>query len=194
MSALPGIDDHPHARAVLVPALPPGRASHAYLFAGPAGAGKREIARAFAAALIADGAAPGSQAAERALRGTHPDLSWVTPRGAAEMLVGDINEPVVAAATRTPFEARRRVFVIEAADTMGDATANRLLKTLEEPADFVHLILLTTRPGEVLPTVASRCQHVRFEAPSAERLAAALEAEGVAPVVAAACGRLALGD
>ena len=94
------------------------------------------------------------------------------------MLVADIDEPVVAAATRTPFEARRRVFVIEAADTMGDATANRLLKTLEEPADFVHLILLTARPGEVLPTVASRCQHVRFEAPSAARLAARLEAGG----------------
>ena len=47
VQALPGIDRHPHARAVLVPALPPGQASHAYLFGGPAGAGKRAIARAF---------------------------------------------------------------------------------------------------------------------------------------------------
>jgi DNA polymerase-3 subunit delta' len=127
-------------------------------------------------------------------RGTHPDLGWVTPSGAAEMLVADIDEPVVAAATRTPFEARRRVFVIESADTMHDATANRLLKTLEEPAAFVHLILLTTRPGEVLPTVASRCQHVRFEAPSAARLAASLEGHGVEAAAAAACARLALGN
>ena len=194
MSALPGIDRHPHARAVLVPALPPGRASHAYLFAGPAGAGKREIARAFAAALIADGAAPGSQAAERALRGTHPDLSWVTPSGAAEMLVGDIDEPVVAAATRTPFEARRRVFVIEQAETMGEATANRMLKTLEEPPDFVHLILLSARVSDVLETVVSRCQLVRFEAPPAAELAAALEQQGVAAEQAQACARLALGD
>jgi DNA polymerase-3 subunit delta' len=147
MSTLPGIERHPHAQALLVPALPPGSPSHAYLFAGPAGAGKRAIARAFAAALIADGAPAGSQAAERVERGTHPDLTWVVPSGAAEMLVADIAEPVVAAATRTPFEARRRVFVIEQADTMRDATANRMLKTLEEPAAFVHLILLSSRPG-----------------------------------------------
>ena len=193
-TTLPNIERHPHAQALLLPALPPGVASHAYLFAGPAGAGKRAVARAFAAALIADGAPAGSQAAERVARGTHPDLTWVTPSGAAEMLVSDIDEPVVAAATRTPFEAQRRVFVIEQAETMGDATANRMLKTLEEPPDFVHLILLSSRPGEVLPTVVSRCQQVRFEAPSAEQLAAELEAQGVAPATAAACGRLALGD
>jgi DNA polymerase-3 subunit delta' len=191
---LPGIDEHPHARALLVPALPPGRASHAYLFHGPAGAGKRGVARAFAAALLADGADDETEVSERVKRGTHPDLTWVVPSGAAEMLVSDIDEPVVAAAARTPFEARRRVFVIEGAETMHDATANRLLKTLEEPAAFVHVILLTTRLGEVLPTVASRCQLVRFEAPSAARLAALLEEEGVEPVAAEACARLALGD
>jgi DNA polymerase-3 subunit delta' len=191
---LPGIDEHPHARALLLPALPPGEASHAYLFHGPAGAGKRAVARAFAAALLADGADDPVEAAERVARGAHPDLTWVTPSGAAEMLVADIDEPVVAAAARTPFESRRRVFVIERAETMHDATANRLLKTLEEPPAFVHLILLTSRPGEVLATVASRCQPVRFEAPSAQLLADRLEAQGVEPAAAAACGRLALGD
>ena len=191
---LPGIDEHPHARAVLLPALPPGEASHAYLFHGPAGAGKRAVARAFAAALLSDGARDPREASERVERGAHPDLTWVTPSGASEMLVADIDEPVVAAAARTPFESRRRVFVIEAAETMHDATANRLLKTLEEPPSFVHLILLSSRPGEVLPTVASRCLQVRFEAPSAAVLAGRLEAEGVDPATAEACGRLALGD
>jgi DNA polymerase-3 subunit delta' len=152
------------------------------------------VARSFAAALLADGAADPVEAAERVARGTHPDLTWVRPSGAAEMLVADIDEPVVAAATRTPFESRRRVFVIERAETMHDATANRLLKTLEEPAAFVHLILLTASPGEVLPTVVSRCQQVRFEAPSPARLKARLVDAGVEPEQAAACARLALGD
>jgi DNA polymerase-3 subunit delta' len=191
---LPGIDRHPHARAVLLPALPPGQASHAYLFAGPAGAGKREIARAFAAALIAEGAPDPAGVAARVQRGTHPDLTWVAPSGATEMLVSDIDEPVVVAATRTPFEARRRVFVIERAERLGDTTANRLLKTLEEPPAFIHLILITARPADVLETVASRCQLVRFEAPSVAELAAALTAQGVASEQAQACARLALGD
>ncbi len=139
-TALPGIDAHPHARAVL-DARPgaEGAPSHAYLFHGPSGTGKRTIARAFAAALLAQGARDPGTVAERVARGTHPDLTWVTPSGAAEMLVGDIDEPVVAAATRTPFESSRRVFVIEGADAMNDQAANRMLKTLEEPPPFVHL-------------------------------------------------------
>ncbi|HEY7961618.1 MAG TPA: AAA family ATPase [Solirubrobacteraceae bacterium] len=156
--------DHPHARAVLGPAWPPaGGASHAYLFHGPPGTGKRTVARAFAAALLADGAPHPDAAAARAERGTHPDLTWVTPSGAAEMLVGDIDHAVVAAATRTPFESQRRVFVLQDAHTLNDQAANRLLKTLEEPPSFVHLILLAPRRDDVLATIASRCQPVRFD-------------------------------
>ena len=73
--------------------------------------------------------------------GSHPDLTWVKPTGAHVMRTDDVAEPVIAAAARTPFEARRRVFVLERVDTMNDEVANRLLKTLEEPASYVHLIL-----------------------------------------------------
>ena len=174
-TALPGIDAHPHARAVLTPALgPEGAPSHAYLFHGPSGTGKRTIARAFAAALLAQGARDPGTVAERVARGTHPDLTWVTPSGAAEMLVGDIDEPVVAAATRTPFESSRRVFVIEGADAMNDQAANRMLKTLEEPPPFVHLVLLTDRREDVLATIASRCQAVRFDPLPPAQIAARL--------------------
>jgi DNA polymerase-3 subunit delta' len=190
---LPGTERHPHARAVLTAALPPaGRPSHAYLFHGPAGAGKAAAARAFATALLADGAPDPDNVALRVEHGVHPDLTWVTPSGAAEMLVSDIDESVVAAATRTPFEARRRVFVIERADALNDQAANKMLKTLEEPADFAHLILLTSRPDQLLPTIVSRCQPVRFDAASADDIAAGLQ--GVEAASAQACARLALGD
>lgn len=190
---LPGLADHPHARAILTPALPPhGTPSHAYLFHGPPGTGKRAVARAFAAALLADGAADQRVVAQRVERHSHPDLTWVRPSGAAEMLVADIQEPVVAAATRTPFESRRRVFVIDGADAMNDQAANRMLKTLEEPPDFTHLLLLADRPQDVLATISSRCQHVRFDPLAPSRMAALLD--GVDDVRAQACARLALGD
>src|SRR6185312_4162783 len=164
VSQLPGIDAHAHARAVLEPALRDrDRASHAYLFHGPAGSGKRAVARAFAAALLAADADEVASVDARIARHAHPDLTWVTRSGAAEMLVADIEQPVVAAAARTPFESARRVFVIEAVETMNDQAANRMLKTLEEPAQFVHLLLLTDRREDVLPTIASRCQPVRFD-------------------------------
>lgn len=203
---LPGIEAHPHACAVLAPALGVqaegvrgGTPSHAYLFHGPVGAGKRATARAFAAALLAastrdDQAARATR--ERAMRGAHPDLTWVSPSGAAEMLVSDIDRPVVAAAARTPFEAGRRVFVIEGAETMNEQAANRLLKTLEEPPSYAHLLLISDRREEVLATIASRCVHVRFDPRPARAIARGLLQEGVCEDEerARACASLALGD
>jgi DNA polymerase III subunit delta' len=191
--ALPGIDAHPHARAILGPVLAGTVGpSHAYLFHGPAGTGKRAVARAFATALLMDGARTPATVAERVGRDSHPDLTWVTPSGAAEMLVADIEEPVVAAAARTPFESARRVFVIEAADAMNDQAANRMLKTLEEPPAFAHLLLLTDRREDVLATISSRCQQVRFDPLPWARIAQGLD--GVEGERATACARLALGD
>jgi DNA polymerase III subunit delta' len=188
-----GTEDHPQARMVLGTALEAGP-SHAYLFHGPSGTGKRTAAGAFAAELLAQGAPDPEDTRRRALAGTHPDLTWVRPTGAHVMRTSDVDEPVIAAATRTPFEARRRLFVLERVDTMNDEVANRMLKTLEEPASFVHLILLTDSLGQVLETVVSRCQLVRFDPLPADRIAAALEREGVSAQCALACGRLALGN
>jgi DNA polymerase-3 subunit delta' len=189
------LDRHPHARAVLAPALESGgQASHAYLFYGPGGAGKRSAARSMAAELLAAGSPDPASARARVASGAHPDLTWVAPSGAHEILVSDIDGPVVSAASKTPFEATCRVFVIERVDELGDEAANRMLKTLEEPPSFVHLILLSDRLAEVLPTIRSRCQLVRFDAPSVEETARTLEALGEDHETALACANLALGD
>ena len=180
---------------MLAPALAPGgHPSHAYLFHGPGGAGKRAAARAVAAELLAAGSPHADEARARVGSGAHPDLTWVAPSGAHELLVSDIDGPVVAAASKTPFEAQCRVFVIERVDELGDEAANRMLKTLEEPAAFVHLILLTDRLVEVLPTIRSRCLLVRFQAPSVEEVATMVREGAVAPDTALACARLSLGD
>lgn len=184
---------HAHARALLTSALEK-EPSHAYLFTGPRGVGKQEAARAFAAALLTDGAADPAGAHGRAMRGSHPDLTWVTPSGAHEMLLADIAEPVVRGATRTPMEGARRVFVIDRVETMSDAVANSMLKTLEEPADFVHFILLTSAPERVLPTIYSRCQSVRFDAVPATQIAEILTADGTDPERAISCAALSGGD
>jgi DNA polymerase-3 subunit delta' len=190
---VPGTEHHPQARMTLSAALA-GDASHAYLFHGPAGVGKREAARAFAAQLLAAGEDDFENAHHRVLAGTHPDLTWVRPTGAHVMRTEDVAEPVVSAATRTPFESQKRVFVLERVDTMNDEVANRMLKTLEEPPAFVHLILLTDALGQVLPTVISRCQLVRFDPLPAPRIAEQLVGEGVPEPRAEACARLALGN
>jgi DNA polymerase III subunit delta' len=190
---LAALEPHPHAAAVLGAAAS-GRPSHAYLLHGPAGSGKRAAARAVAAELLARGAPDPDGARARAMSGAHPDLTWVAPSGAHEMRREDVDGAVVAAASHTPFEAAFRVFVLERVDTMNDPAANTLLKTLEEPPEYVVLLLLTDRPTQVLPTIASRCQHVRFDAPPPAALAERLEARGAVPEQAAAAARLSLGD
>jgi DNA polymerase-3 subunit delta' len=187
---------HPHARAVLMGALAPGgEPSHAYLFHGPAGSGKREAATEFAAVLLSAGAPDPENSAQRVRGGVHPDYTRVAPSGAAGLITEDIERPVIAAATRTPFESKRRVFVIEQADSMNDVASNRMLKTLEEPASFVVLILLTDQPAAMMETIVSRCQPVRFEAASAAELRERLQnSHGIPPETAAACAQLSLGD
>jgi DNA polymerase-3 subunit delta' len=126
---------------------------------------------------------------------THPDLTWIGPQGAnGEVLVEDVRDRVVAAVPMTPFEASRRVFVIEGADRMNESAANALLKTLEEPPAHAHLILIADSTGTVLPTILSRCQAVRFDAASIEDLAARLELRGIPSERALQCARLADGD
>ena len=169
--------DQPAARLALAAAT--AAPSHAYLFAGPPGSGKRAAARALAAELLADGAPDPGEARRRALAdpSPHPDLVWLRPPG-TQHLVEEVREQVIAAAAYRPFEGERRVFVIEAADAMAEESQNALLKTLEEPAPFAHLLLISAEPEALLETVRSRCQPVHFArlGPDAveERLAAGL--------------------
>ncbi len=207
MAVLDSATEHQgRARVALSAALASGP-SHAYLFRGPRGAGKRAAARAFAAEILATGADDPADARRRALLdpSPHPDLVWLTPRG-AQHLVEEVRERVIRAAAYRPFEGGRRVFVVEAAEALRDESQNALLKTLEEPPSYAHLILLTAEPEALLETISSRCQPVDFVPLSAEVLEAELaagvpdvaggaEAAGPAgPEEIAAAARLAAGD
>ncbi len=185
------IEHQARAQASLSAALASGP-SHAYLFRGPRGAGKRAAARAFAAEILATGAEQPDDARRRALLdpSPHPDLVWLAPSG-AQHLVEAVRERVIRAASYRPFEGARRVFVIEAAEAMRDESQNALLKTLEEPPGFAHLILLSSEPDGLLETVASRCQEVEFRPLPVEAVEAALEGDAADVETAA---RLSAGD
>jgi DNA polymerase III subunit delta' len=181
------------ARVALTGALASGP-SHAYLFRGPRGAGKTAVARAFAAEILAAEAADADDARRRVLidPSPHPDLVWLKPRG-AQHLVEEVRERVIRASSYRPFEAEKRVFVIEAAEQMRDESQNALLKTLEEPPDFVHLILLTAEPSMLLETIASRCQPIDFAPLPPAAIEAQLSGAGSSEEIAAAA-RLSAGD
>ena len=185
--------DQPAARVALTAAA--GDPFHAYLLAGPPGSGKAAAARALAAELLADGAADADSARRRALAdpSPHPDLVWLRPPG-IQHLVEDVRELVIGQVAYRPFEGERRVFVIEDADAMAEESQNALLKTLEEPPPFAHLVLVSAEPEALLETVRSRCRTVRFARLAPEAVEERLAAEHGPSPERAAAARLSGGD
>lgn len=136
------------------------RVSHAMLFVGSPGSGKKSAAMALCCALVCDDACGVCAECVRIKRGAHPDILILEPEG-VEYVIEQARE-IAAAAAMTPVEAPFRVFIIEQADRMRVEAANALLKTIEEPPGRSVFILLAHTYDAVLPTISSRCQIVPF--------------------------------
>ncbi len=188
---LDGIVGQDPARRQLAAAL--ADPVHAYLFLGPPGAGQREAAVRFAAALLCPNGGCGTCAScTETLAGRHPDCTLVERRGAA-IPVDDARE-VRQLAQRTPRSARRQVVVL-ADFHLVDEAAPALLKTIEEPPPSTVFLVLADALGPGLVTIASRCVRVPFHAYADDDLTALLVADGVdltlaGEAAAAAGGRL----
>ncbi len=153
-----------------------GSTTHAYLFTGPPGSGKATAARALACALLCDDGGCGTcPACVRVKRRSHPDVRMIAPEGAATYMVEQARD-LIHDVSLSPVEGPVKVYILDRAESFNPAAANALLKTLEEPPDYAVLILLTTSWEAVIPTIASRCQVVRF-APVSPHTAVALLAE-----------------
>jgi len=164
----------------LLRSLAGGRMPHAFLFAGPAGVGRRTTATALAAALLCPNSAEAQPCGactdcSMLAAGTHPDFNLVYKELAAyhedsrvrsrvmqSMSIEVIRSFLIAPACQAPARARGKVFVVLAAELMSPEAQNSLLKTLEEPPAGVTIILISQRPEQLLPTTLSRCAMIRF--------------------------------
>jgi DNA polymerase III subunit delta' len=156
---------------------------HAYLFVGPPGTGKREAARAFAAALLCPRGGCGEcDVCRRALAEVHPDLVVVEREG--PFLSVERAREIRRLAMRTPNESDRKVLLLTELHLAQDAVAP-LLKVVEEPPESTIFVILADHVPPELVTIASRCVRIEFGPLPSEVLAGVLEAEGVASGVAA---------
>ncbi len=155
-----------HAVALLQRAVAARRLAHAVLFDGPEGVGKRSAALGLALALCCpvepNRGCGACDVCRRILDGQHPDVQVLAPAG--NQFVMDEAKEVVALASTRPHEAPARLIVLDQADTLNPSAANCLLKTLEEPFPGTHMVLVTSAPDRLLPTIRSRTQRVRFVA------------------------------
>ncbi len=156
-----GIIGHEWAVHLLRHALEAGELSHAYLFTGPPNVGKGTLARALAAALFCsedERPCGNCRSCRLVASGNHPDLFWVQPESEAGRLKVEQVRELQHHLALTPNMAAHRLAVLDRFDQATPSAANALLKTLEEPPEFVILILLAPDTDSLLPTIVSRCQ------------------------------------
>ncbi|MGB7440640.1 MAG: DNA polymerase III subunit delta' [Coleofasciculaceae cyanobacterium] len=171
------------AVALLERAVAQKRLAPAYLFAGPEGIGRSLTAKAFIELLFCLDTSPQEQASiqKRLRQANHPDVLWVEPTYLHNGKLLSVREAVQKGLQRktppqirleqireigkflacSPLEAKRKVVVLEKAETMAEPAANGLLKTLEEPG-LATLILIAPSTESLLATLISRCQRIPF--------------------------------
>ena len=189
-----GIDGHDDVVKQFRRAIGGGRLASSFLFAGPAGIGKRTFALKLAQAMLCQtrpeaaldpcGTCP---SCAQVAAGTHPDIDVVAKPDdksfiPVELLIGDRDhrrrEGLCHNIGMKPTLGGRRIAVIDDADYLNAEGANALLKTLEEPPPRSMLILIGTTPAKQLPTIRSRCQLIRFQPLPIEAVAALLVSKG----------------
>ncbi len=158
---------HSKPISLLQRAIRNGRVANSYLFLGNEGIGKKAVALQFAKALnCLGGEAEGGEACDHCIsckkidHALHPDVLLIEPEG--QTIKADQVRQLQRELVYRPYEGKRRVSILTAADRMAPDIPNTLLKTLEEPPLHTVIILLANNSRLILPTILSRCQPIRF--------------------------------
>ena len=158
------------------------RVSHAYMLTGEDGMGKGALASVFAAMLLCerDHLHPCGicHACRQVRAGTHPDLIRVTHEKPNSISVDEVREQICAEAVIRPFSGKKRVFIVPEAEKMTPQAQNALLKTIEEPPEYVVILLLTESEEALLETIRSRCVKLKMRPVPEQELRRALFSGG----------------
>lgn len=161
---------------VLTNSITKSRTGHAYLFSGSRGCGKTSVARIFAKALNCldrQGCEPCGKCRNCQAITAGESLDVIEIDGASNNSVEEVRE-LKANVALAPFSSKYKIYIIDEVHMLSTAAFNALLKTLEEPPDYVVFIMATTEPQKVPVTIRSRCQHIPFHTISPEDIYARL--------------------
>lgn len=150
----------------LMSGIESGRVSHAYIFNGPAGSGKRMMAEVFAKTLQCEkgGVKPcnGCKSCIQSESGNQPDIIWVEAAKTTSIGVAEIREKLISDLSIRPYSSRYKIYIVDGAEKLTEEAQNALLKSIEEPPEYGIIILLTENADIFLRTVQSRCVRIDF--------------------------------
>jgi len=152
---------HDKIKEHLQNAIKLNKVSHAYIFNGESGAGKKSLAKVFSKTLQceAKGDNPCNEchSCKQAESGNQPDIIWVSHEKLTSIGVEDIREQVIGDIQIKPYSSKYKIYIIDEAEKLTLQAQNALLKTIEEPPVYGIIILLTTNADSFLQTILSRC-------------------------------------
>ena len=152
---------HEDVVAHLKNAIRTDKVSHAYIFGGERGSGKRLLATVFAMALQCreQGTDPCQvcPSCRKLQSGNHPDVIFVTHEKPNSIGIDDIREQLIGDIGIKPYESPYKIYIVDDASKLTLQAQNALLKTIEEPPAYAVIILLADNTDALLPTITSRC-------------------------------------
>ena len=158
---------HEQIKEYFKSALERHQVSHAYILTGEAGMGRKSLANAFAMALQCEkgGAEPCGvcHSCRQFLSGNHPDVIYVRHEKAGSIGVDDVRVQIVNDAGIRPYSSPYKIYIVDQAELLTPQAQNALLKTIEEPPEYVVIFLLTTNSDAFLPTILSRCTVLKLK-------------------------------
>jgi len=161
MAGFKNVLGHEQAVESLQNAIMLGKVSHAYIFDGEDGAGKKTLADAFAMTLQCEKGAKDAcmacHSCKQALTRNQPDIIYLRPEKDNRIGVKDVRSQIVDDVSIRPYSSRYKIYIVNHAERMAEDAQNAILKTIEEPPEYVIIILLTTNSQVLLPTIRSRC-------------------------------------
>lgn len=165
-----------------------GKIGHAYIFEGTNGSGTEEMMHFFTALLFCENPQDNvpcetCRSCQRLNSGNHLNLHEVFPDG--QFIKVDAIEALLNELSKTGLEAGRKIYIIHEADRMNVKSANKLLKYLEEPDGHVTAIFITNNINALIPTIRSRCQHIKFQPVAKQIVMSHLVNTGITNSVAA---------
>lgn len=135
--------------------------SHAYIFNGESGSGKKSLVKVFAKTLQCDagGEEPCNEchSCAQSDSGNQPDIIWVRHEKPTSIGVEEIREQLVGDIQIKPYSSRYKIYIIDEAEKLTAQAQNALLKTIEEPPEYGIIILISTNADTFLQTILSRC-------------------------------------